>query len=154
MQISKSKLIEYLDSNLAKYEYLQFDSSCHSIEDASRATGESADSFVKNVCFVDSNNNLIVAIVAGDKRASSKRVAVALKIDRPTLATPEIILQKSGFVIGGVPSFGYEAIFLVDDEVVNKEYVITGGGDEKSLIKIDTKTLLKLNRAKVCRVRK
>ena len=149
-----NRLKAYLKSRGVEFEHLIFDKSCHSVKEASIASGEKEENFVKNVCMSDESGNLIVAIVLGDRRASTKRVAKVLGIDSVKVATPEFIEQKSGYKIGGVPSFGFDAIFLLDNEVVQKEYILTGGGSEFALVKIDTKNLITLNSAKVCRVRK
>ena len=154
MDISHNRLKEYLANKGVKFEHLVFDKSCHSVKEASIASGEKEENFVKNVCMSDDSGNLIVAIVLGNRRASTKRVAKALGVDSVKVATPEFIEQKSGYKIGGVPSFGFDAIFLVDNEVMQKEYILTGGGSEFALVKINTKDLIALNSAKVCRVRK
>jgi prolyl-tRNA editing enzyme YbaK/EbsC (Cys-tRNA(Pro) deacylase) len=103
---------------------------------------------------IDSNNNLIVAIVKGEDRASTSRVAKALEIQRPRTTTPDEILQKTNYPCGGTPSFGYKAIFLIDPKVMEKEIIYTGGGSQNSLVKISTKELQKANNAKIVRVRK
>ena len=154
MDNSHNGLKEYLKSSGVEFEHLVFDKSCHSVKEASMASNEKEENFVKNVCMSDESGNLIVAIVLGNRRASTKRVAKALGVDKIKVATPEFIEQKSGYKIGGVPSFGFDAVFIVDNEVVQKEYILTGGGSEFALVKIDTKDLITLNNAKVCRVRK
>ena len=103
---------------------------------------------------IDSNDQLIVAIVKGEDNASTSRVAKALTIERPRLATPEEILQKTGYPCGGTPSFGFDAIFLIDPRVMEKETIYTGGGSEQSLVKINTSELLKANQGTVVRIRR
>jgi len=98
---------------------------------------------------IDSDQNLIVAIVKGEDRASTSRVAKALKIDRPRIANPEEILDHTAFPCGGTPSFGFSAIFLVDPKVLDKKLVYTGGGSDTSLVRVSSATLLKLNQGKV-----
>ena len=66
----------------------------------------------------------------------------------------EEILKKTGYPCGGTPSFGYNAEFLIDPKVMEKEIVYTGGGSENSLVKILTKELQKSNNGKIVRVRK
>jgi len=154
MDNSHNRLKEYLESKGVEFKHLIFDKSCHSVKEAAIASNEDEDNFVKNVCMSDNSGNLIVAIVLGNRRSSTKRVVKALGVDNIKVATPEFIEQKSGYKIGGVPSFGFDAIFLVDNEVVQKEYILTGGGSEFALVKINTKDLIELNKAKVCRVRK
>ncbi len=54
----------------------------------------SIEDFVKNICMINSNGQLIVAIVKGEDRVSTKRVAKALKIEILKVATPEEILKN------------------------------------------------------------
>ncbi|MFH1440050.1 MAG: YbaK/EbsC family protein [Candidatus Woesearchaeota archaeon] len=150
----EEKLKNFLLDNKIQGEHLSFNQSCHSVEDAAKAVNAKADDFVKNICMIDSNGNLIVAIVKGEDRASTSRVEKALNISRPRIATPKEILQKTGYPCGGTPSFGYEAKFLIDLRVMEKFDVYSGGGSENSLVKISTKELQKANNAEIVRVRK
>jgi Cys-tRNA(Pro)/Cys-tRNA(Cys) deacylase len=135
-------------------EHLTFNQSCHSVEEAARAVNASPDDFVKSMCMVDQDKNLIVAIVLGEHRASTSRVARALKIERPRIAAPEEVLEKTGYPVGGVPPFGFEATFLIDPKVMEKELIYGGGGSETSLTKISPKELQKANNGQIARVRK
>ena len=150
----EEKMKKYMRENDVKGEHMHFDQSCHSVEDAARTVHTSEENFVKNICMVDSQGNFIVAIVKGEDRASMKRVAQALSCERPRTATPEEILQRTGYPCGGTPSFGYYATFLLDPRVMEKEVVYSGGGSVQSLVKIETKALQEANHAIVIRVRK
>ena len=150
----EKKLKMHIDENNVDCEHLVFEKSCHSVEEAAETAGASPEDFVKNICMSDSQGNIIVAIVKGEDRAGSKRVAKALGIERPKTALPENILQKTGYPVGGVPSFGYEAVFVVDERVMEKDFVYTGGGSPNSLVKINTAELLSANGGIVARVRK
>ncbi|HHY93244.1 MAG TPA: hypothetical protein GX511_07875, partial [Firmicutes bacterium] len=55
---------------------------------------------------------------------------------------------------GGVPSFGFSARFLIDPKVLEKEWVLTGGGSERSLIRIAPAELVTLSGGQVVRIRK
>lgn len=135
-------------------EHLELEDSCHTVEEAARAVKCSSKEIVKNICMVDAMGKFIVAIVKGEDRASSKRVAKALNIERPNMANEEEVLKNTGYPIGAVPSFGFEAIFLVDPRVLELEYVYTGGGTTNSLIKVKVSDLLIANKGKVVRIRK
>ncbi len=150
----EKKLKMHIDENNVDCEHLVFQKSCHSVEEAAETAGASPEDFVKNICMSDSEGNIIVAIVKGKDRVGSKRVAKALGIERPKTALPENILQKTGYPVGGVPSFGYQAVFVVDERVMEKEFVYTGGGSPNSLVKINTAELLSANGGIVARVRK
>ncbi|MEK6948751.1 MAG: YbaK/EbsC family protein [Nanoarchaeota archaeon] len=150
----EEKLKKFLQGNNIQGEHFSFNQSCHSVEEAAQTANAKTDDFVKNICMIDSNGNLIVTIVKGEDRASTSRVENALNIERPRIATPDEILQKTGYPCGGTPSFGYEAKFLIDPRVMEKEVVYAGGGSENSLVKISTKELQRANNGEIVRVRK
>lgn len=150
----EEKIKQYIKDNNIQAEHLSFEQSCHSVEEAAKAANVNREDFVKNICMIDSEGNLIVAIVKGEDKASTKRVAKALNIERPEIAKPDEILEKSTYPCGGVTSFGFKARFLVDPKVMEKEIVYTGGGSQKSLIKVPTKELLKANNGQIVRIRK
>jgi len=150
----EEKLKKFLHDNNIQAEHLSFNESCHSVAEAAKAANTDIDNFVKNICMIDAEGNLIVAIVKGEDRASTSRVEKSLNIRDVRTASPEEILQRTGYPCGGTPSFGYQAKFLIDQRVMEKETIYTGGGSENSLLKISVKELQKANNADVVRVRK
>src|SRR3989338_6157942 len=145
MNTYEEKMQEFLQANNIQGQHLSFNQSCHSVEEAAQAANASPQDFVKNICMTDNVGNLIVAIVKGEDRASTSRVEKSLNIERPRTATPEEILEKTGYPCGGTPSFGYQAKFLIDPRVMEMDTVFTGGGSENSLVKISAKELQKAN---------
>ena len=154
MKSYEQKLQQYMKENHIHAEHLSFSQSCHSVAEAAVAVNATPQDFVKNICMIDTQDRLIVAIVKGEDRVSTSLVGESLGISRPRIATPEEILAKTGYPCGGTPSFGYEAVFLVDPHVAQKEVVYTGGGSPNSLVKIPSSELLKANSGKVARIRK
>lgn len=136
-------------------ELLWFDQSCHSVAEAAEAVGAAESDFVKNICMILPDGRLAVATVKGEDRASTSNVAKALGLqERPRTATPDGILQRTGYPCGGTPSFGYAAGFLVDERVMEKKSVYSGGGSIQALVNIASKDLLLANQGRVARIRK
>lgn len=154
MKQYEEKLKSYITSNNIEAEQLIFNQSCHSVQDAADAAGAAAEDFVKNICLIDQEDNLIVAIVKGENRVSTSRVGKALNIDTPRTASETEILEKTGFLCGGVPSFGYNATFVIDPKVMEKEIVYSGGGSTHSLVRLTSRELLKATNGLLLRVRK
>lgn len=150
----EQQLCTYLENRQIQAEHLSFNQSCHSVEEAALAVNATPEDLVKNICLLDGEDQLVVAIVKGEDRVSTSRVAKALERDGVRLATPEEILAKTGYPCGGTPSFGYQALFLVDQRVMEREVVFTGGGSETSLVKIRTEELLRANQGKIVRIRR
>ncbi len=150
----EEKLKKFLHENNIHGEHLIFSQSCHTVEEAAKAVNANPDDCVKNICLIDSKGRLIIAIVKGEDRVSTKRVGKALNIERPRIATPEEIIDKTGYPCGGTPSFGYNAIFIIDPRVLEKDIVYTSGGSENSLLKISTKELQRSNNGQIVRIRR
>ena len=150
----EEKLKKFMRDHDIHGEHLSFEESCHSVEEAAKAANANIEEFVKNICMIDSQGNLVVAIVKGEDRASTSRIGEALNTERPRIATPEEILDKTGYPCGGVPSFGYEAMFLIDLKVMEEDVVFTSGGSENSLVKISARELQKANHGRIIRIRK
>ncbi len=150
----EEKLKSYILDNKIVAEHISFTESCHSVEEAAAVAHTSPDNFVKNICMISADGQLIVAIVKGEDRVSAELVAAVLKIEKPRMAKPNEILERTGYICGGTPSFGYEATFLVDERVMEKENVFTGGGSENSLLKINPREMLRANHGDIVTIRK
>src|SRR3989338_4027201 len=124
----EEKLKRFMQENCIHGEHLFFSQSCHTVEEAARAANANPHDFVKSICMIDARNNLIVAIVKGEDRASTSKVEKTLNIQKIRISTPDEILQKTGYPCGGTPAFGYDAKFLIDERVMEKEIIYAGGG--------------------------
>ncbi|MHA2065589.1 MAG: aminoacyl-tRNA deacylase [Candidatus Thorarchaeota archaeon] len=150
----EEKLKHYMSENNINGELLSLGESCHTVQDAADAVGADVDEIIKNICLMDSEGNFIVAIVKGAHRVSTSRVAKILGTESVRTASPDEILKSSGYPVGGVPSFGFEAHFLVDPKVMEKEVVYSSGGSTTSLMKVATDVLLDSNQGRLIRIRK
>jgi len=148
------RLQQYMAQQGIDAEHLCFQDSCHSVAEAADTAGCEPYELVKNVCLVAPNNQIVVAIVRGTDRVSTTRVGKALGTERPRTATPDEILDTTGYPCGGTPSFGYQAIFLIDPKVMETNTVYTGGGSTRALVRVGTTTLLTDSGGRVVRIRR
>jgi prolyl-tRNA editing enzyme YbaK/EbsC (Cys-tRNA(Pro) deacylase) len=150
----EKKLKRFIQDQQISCEHLTFFERCHSVAEAARAAGVTPQVFVKNVCLVDPRGSIVVAIVKGEDRVDTSRVAKVLGVKKVRIATAEEMLEKTGYPCGGTPSFGYPARFLIDERVMEMEAVYSGGGSEYSLTKMRPVDLVRANAGGVIRVRK
>ncbi len=154
MNECEEKLKAFMQVNGIEGAFLCFQESCHTAAQAALAAGVTPQDIVKSICMIDANDDLIVAIVRGDDRASTSRVATSLGIERPRTADADAVLEKTGYPCGGTPAFGYSARFLTDPRVIERKEVYAGGGSDRSLVRLSPQQLQKANQAEVVRVRK
>ncbi len=154
MKNYENKLREFIEVNGIDCEHLVFEESCHTAQEAADAAGAELSDLVKNICLKTEDDQIVVVIVKGEDKIDTKKVAAVLGAKRVKSMTMDEILERTTYPCGGVPSFGYEARFIVDEQVLQKKVIYTGGGSEFSLIKIDPKLLIKVNSAIVSDIRK
>lgn len=151
----EARLRTEIAENGWKVEHFSFEESTHSVADAARVVQADPQDFVKNICMITPDDRLVVAIVKGEDRVSAEKVAFALGLEgKPRLATAEEILAHTGYPMGGTPSFGFQALFLMDERVFEKEIVYTGGGSPSSLVRADPHELQHANRGLIANLRK
>ena len=125
-------------------EHFSFKESCHSVEEAAAVVKASQEDFNKSIYLVDKKGGLVVAIVKGEDRVDVRKVEKIVG-ERLRLANAEEILEKTGFPVGGTPPFGFNAVFFVDEKVMEKELVYAGGSSTTSLVRLSPVEMLKAN---------
>src|SRR5215813_6830771 len=93
MNIYEQRLRAYLEEQHIQAEHLSFDQPCHSVAEAARAVDASPEELVKNICLLDSDGQLITAIVKGEDRVSISRIAKTLQI--AVILTPSTLPSAS-----------------------------------------------------------
>jgi prolyl-tRNA editing enzyme YbaK/EbsC (Cys-tRNA(Pro) deacylase) len=99
------------------------------------------------------DNQCILGLVPAKFRVSTSRVGKLLDIERPNVADKETTLELTGYPVGGVPFIGFSAKRLVDAKIIELEYIYTGGGSDRSLLKLWTSEIKKINPI-IARIRK
>jgi len=148
----EEKLKRFIEDNGIRCEHFHFVQSCHSVEDAMKASGAKRDDFIKSICMLDDDGSLIVGIVMGENKVDAGEVGRILGIRKPVIAKPDVVQKKTGFPCGGTPPFGFEALYLIDPRVMEKEVVWGGGGSERSLTRIVPEEMRKANKGRIAKI--
>ncbi len=148
------RLRAFIENNHIDCEHLIFEQSTHSVAEAAQAAGVTPEDFVKSVCMVTKDGRVVVAIVKGEDRADRSAVQRLLGLTKLSIASREIMLEKTGYPAGGTPPFGFDAMFLIDERVFEKQIVYAGGGSDRALIRIAPREMQRANGAQVAVIRK
>jgi len=152
---SADRIEAWLRTNRVEAEFLRFAPSVHTVDEAVGVSGIPIEHFTKSIVMVTDAGQPIVAIVPAETRASTDRVRKALQLaERPRVATAseseELLRQPIGgncpFDVGG-------ATVLVDPRVMEREWIVLGGGDDRSLVRISTAELRRAVDLREVRVR-
>lgn len=121
-------------------------------EAAARAVDAPLGSIVKSLVFLADGVPLLV-LVAGDRRADVHRLRAVLGLSKKRLriAQPGEVLERTGFVVGGVPPVGHTAELrtLIDRTLSRFERVWAAAGSPNAVFPIDYGRLVSLTRGEV-----
>jgi Cys-tRNA(Pro) deacylase len=82
------------------------DGSTRTADEAAAAVGVEVGQIVKSLVWAV-DGEPVLALVAGDRRLDTERLAAALGVDAVDRADADAVRAATGFAIGGVPPFGH-----------------------------------------------
>ncbi|MBT3190512.1 MAG: YbaK/EbsC family protein [Anaerolineae bacterium] len=150
------RIKDWLHKENVDAELLSFDESVHSVEEAVAVSGHPVERITKSIVMITSADDLVIAMVPAKNRASTERVRKFLKLDeRPRIARAEEVEKYLVQQVGGNSPFNApNAIILIDPKLLEEDWILTGGGDDRYLIKITTEELKRVVDYTEARVRK
>lgn len=147
---------DWLRREKVEAEILSFAESVHSVEEAVSVSGHPVESISKSIVMLTSAGKLVIAMVPAVNRVSTERVRKLLELDeRPRIATAEEVEKHVGQQVGGNSPFNVpNAKIFIDPRLLEKDWILTGGGDARHLVKISTRELKRVVVYTEARVRK
>ena len=123
-------------------------------QDAADQLGCDVAHIAKSIVFAGQEGAVIV-ITSGANRVDRKRKLKRAIGYKPGMATPEYVLEATGYQIGGVPPFGHpKPVFvLLDEDLMQYELVWGAGGTAQTVFPITPDELLRLSGATVADVK-
>jgi len=93
----------------------------------------------------------IIVITSGSNRVDRKKKLKKILGYKPSQASPEYVLESTGYVIGGVPPFGHlkETEIIMDEDLFNYELIWGASGTADTVFPITPEELLKISGASV-----
>ena len=99
-----------------------------SLEQAAAERGQLPEQIVRSLLFRISEGEYVMVLVAGPEQLSWKRLRRYMGTSRLTMASPEEVLQVTGYQLGAVAPFGLpQPIKVVVDESVRAQSEISLG---------------------------
>ena len=123
-------------------------------QDAADQLGCDVAHIAKSIVFVGQEGAVIV-ITSGSNRVERKRKLKRVLGYKPGMATPEYVLESTGYQIGGVPPFGHPkpVTVLMDEDLMQYDLVWGAGGTAQTVFPIAPEDLRDLSGAKLADVK-
>jgi prolyl-tRNA editing enzyme YbaK/EbsC (Cys-tRNA(Pro) deacylase) len=153
MQAAKlgvNELVGFMQENGIQGEILHLSVPTPTVDAAAQAVNASPEQIIKSILFMV-DGQAVLAVACGkssiERRAIAQRFAVGKK--RVKLASPEMVLEISGYEVGAMPPFGHRQplITLIDTRVLESSDSYAGGGAENALVRLDPQEILRVTDA-------
>lgn len=119
---------------------------------AAQAVGTAPDQIVKSILFLV-DRHPVLAVTCGQMVVDQRVLAGLYQVGRKKvkLATPEQVLQETGFEVGAMPPFGHHTPLptWMDVRLLAQSEVFAGGGAENALVKLKPDDILQATGAQV-----
>lgn len=134
---------------LSQCEKLGFSPSPRKYDEGTRTSQDAADQLgcevahiAKSIVF-EGLEGAVVVITSGSNRVERKRKLKRILGFKPAMASPEYVLEGTGYEIGGVPPFGHtkNVTILMDEDLMKYDLVWGAGGTPQTVFPITPEDL-------------
>ncbi len=126
----QTRVTEHLDRMGIIYKLFQHPSPIHSLEQAAQERAQQPSQVIRSILFRITKDEYAMVLVAGPQQISWKELRKFFGQSRLTMATPEEVLQVTGYEPGTVSPFGFSYLVpvIVDQSVLQQSEVSLGSG--------------------------
>ena len=118
---------------------------------AAEALGVPIDVVVKTILFHAKNGALVLVVAPGTGRVDTKRLSQVTGIDGWRLAKPDVVLEVTGYPVGGTPPVGLKqkVRMIVDVKAAALPEAYAGGGSHDVMLRIKLSDIIRINEAEI-----
>ncbi len=136
------ELLKKFDNN---QKVIELETSARTALEAASSLGCEVGAIVKSL-LLKAENKFILCLVAGDKKASLKRIKKDLKIKDVSMASADEVKNVTGYTIGGVSPLGHlnKHDIFIDNSLKRFENLYAAAGHPNCVFKINFVDLQKI----------
>ena len=119
-------------------------------EDAARQLHCDISNIAKSIVF-EGQDVAIIVITSGSNRVDRKKKLKKILGYKPGQASPEYVLENTGYAVGGVPPFGHlkETIKIIDEDLFKYDLIWGAGGTADTVFPITPEDLKLICKAEI-----
>jgi prolyl-tRNA editing enzyme YbaK/EbsC (Cys-tRNA(Pro) deacylase) len=152
IKLGVDELRTYIQARSIPAEIVQLDVPTPTVETAALAVGTHVDQIIKSILFL-ADEHPVLAIACGLSNIQRRAIADLYNVGkkRVKLATPEMVLEISGYEVGAMPPFGHRQPLntVIDRRVLDFNDAYAGGGAENVLLHLNPQDILRVTGARV-----
>ena len=141
------ELLKKFDNN---QKVIELETSARTALEAASSLGCEVGAIVKSL-LLKAENKFILCLVAGDKKASLKRIKKDLKIKDVSMAPADEVKNVTGYTIGGVSPLGHlnKLDIFIDNSLKRFENLYAAAGHPNCVFKISFIDLNKITKGSI-----
>jgi Cys-tRNA(Pro) deacylase len=134
-------------------EVIEFEEGTRTAQMAADAIGTEVKNIVKSLIF-EADGQPILVLCSGDKKVDTAKLARLQGVKKVNKADADFVLEKTGFVIGGVPPVAHKEKLTVyiDQNLMSSDRLYAAAGTPKTIFAIDPQLLRQVTGGLVCDV--
>lgn len=134
-----------LDKKGIPYQFFRHPRPVTSLEQAAQERGQRPEQIVRSILFRLSDQQYIMVLVAGPNQLAWPRLRQYLGASRMSMASPEQVLETTGYPTGAVSPFGLPKPIrvLLDESVLAESELSIGSGVRNTTLLIRRDDLLR-----------
>ena len=154
MTLLDKEPVKRVENILKEFDAMQkvivLDTSARTALEAASSLGCEVGAIVKSLLF-KTENNFILCLIAGDKKASLIKIKKMLSIKDVSMSSAEDVKNITGFTIGGVSPIGHlnKIDIFIDNSLERFTSLFAAAGHPNCVFKIDFKNLQKITKGSI-----
>lgn len=136
------------------FEVKVFAQSTRTAQEAAQALGCDVAQIAKSLIFRTKSGNPLLVITSGINRVNEKKIEQILG-EAIGKADADFVRTETGYVIGGVPPFGFDKkiITLIDEDLLKYANVWASSGAVNSVFRIEINKLVEITNGQIVGVK-
>ncbi len=141
--MSDTNAIKWLRAQNVEFEALPYEFTQIGADRAAEAVGRPLEAVCKTLIVEGSGRTYWVAIIPGDQRFDTRKMAHALKLQHAELADQVDAEKITGYRIGGIAPFAMRRKLpvVIEESLLALDRIIVNGGRRGMLVELDTDLL-------------
>ncbi len=139
-------LQDFIDAHHVRAEIFAFDHPLPTVSLAAEAANVPASTIIKTLMLHDNHTRYVAVVLAGDQRLDVSKLQRHVGAKKLKFLGHDEVLHATGYPAGGTPPFGFAQPIatLVDQSVLENDFVLGGGGRPELLVKIAPAELVRV----------
>jgi prolyl-tRNA editing enzyme YbaK/EbsC (Cys-tRNA(Pro) deacylase) len=151
-RLGTPELKDFMHTHGIPAEIMHLEVPTPTVESAAQAVSARLEQIIKSILFVI-DDQPVLAIACGTSSINRRAIADLFKVGRKRvkLASPEKVLEISGYEVGAMPPFGHRLALntLIDRRVLELTEAYAGGGAENALVRLNPQEIQRVTGAKI-----